>query len=127
MSRIIKPALIILIAILYCYITNRIFGYTCPSEILFGLPCPGCGLTRAALLLLKGDLQGSLRMNPMLLFIPVYFILIFIKKKNAADNYLIAILMLSFIVFGWRAVHSPGAEPLAFNPNNVLSLFLRVK
>jgi len=126
MNKFLKLAFVILISAIYYYITNRIFGYVCPSEIIIGLPCPGCGLTRAALLLLKGDLMGSLRMNPMLLFIPVYFILVICKKKAAADNYMIAVIMLSFIVFGWRVFHSFGTEPLVYNPNNAVNSILQL-
>jgi len=124
--RYIKPALIIVVIAVYYYLANRIFGYVCPSEILLGLPCPGCGLTRAALLLAKGDISGSLNMNPMLLFIPVYFILVICKKKNAADIYLIGIIILSLIVYCWRMVHSFGSEPLVYNPNNIVRLILRI-
>ena len=126
MKRLFGPVLVIIIIAAYFYLTNRIFGYVCPSEILFGLPCPGCGLMRAALLLVRGDLTGSLRMNPMLLFIPVYFILLICKKKNAAENYLIAVLVLSFIVYGWRMAHYFGTEPLVFNPNNAVNLIWRM-
>jgi hypothetical protein len=35
----------------------------------FGIPCPGCGLTRATLTLLHGDVQGALRFHPLVLLI----------------------------------------------------------
>ena len=125
MRRYLKPALVIIIITAYFYLTNRMFGYICPSKFLIGLPCPGCGLTRAALLLLNRDIAGSLRMNPMLPFIPVYFLLVICKKKNAAMNYLIVIIPLSIIVFGWRVTHSFGAEPLTFNRDNAVCLIIR--
>jgi len=126
MNKFLKPVLVIFILAVYYFVTNRLFGYVCPSEILIGLPCPACGLTRAALLLLKGDVPGSLRMNPMLLFIPAYFVLIFLKKKDAADNYLIILVIVSFLVFGWRMLHSFGTEPLVYNPNNIVSLIIQM-
>ena len=37
----------------------------CPTATLFGIPCPGCGLTRASLLLLSGDVHGALGLHPL--------------------------------------------------------------
>ncbi len=40
---------------------------TCLVKIVLGVPCPGCGMTRAALRLLHGDVVGSLRYHPVAL------------------------------------------------------------
>lgn len=37
----------------------------CPFRALTGWPCPTCGMTRAMVALLGGDLAGSLRLNPI--------------------------------------------------------------
>jgi hypothetical protein len=37
----------------------------CPAKNLFGVPCPGCGLTRATEAMVTGDLGGMLRFHPM--------------------------------------------------------------
>ncbi|MDT5270202.1 MAG: hypothetical protein QOH49_2388 [Acidobacteriota bacterium] len=36
----------------------------CPSRLLFGVNCPGCGMTRSILMTLGGDLRGALSVNP---------------------------------------------------------------
>lgn len=37
----------------------------CPFAHLTGQPCPGCGMTRACMALLSGDLAHALRMHPL--------------------------------------------------------------
>jgi len=37
----------------------------CPSKNLFGIPCPGCGLTRATEALVVGDVWTMLQMHPL--------------------------------------------------------------
>lgn len=41
----------------------------CPWAALAHIPCPGCGLTRATLAALKGDLRASFFFHPLALFI----------------------------------------------------------
>jgi hypothetical protein len=47
---------------------------SCPYKIITGIDCPGCGIQRSFVLLLKGDLGGSFFLYPALL--PVIFTLI---------------------------------------------------
>jgi len=45
----------------------------CPMAALTGIPCPGCGMTRAALSALHGDFATSLRFHPLgMIIIPLF-------------------------------------------------------
>lgn len=65
----------ILIAV-YLLASYFVTGHTeltvCPSRMVFGLPCPGCGLSRAVNLLWKGDVGGAIAMNAnVLVMVPL--------------------------------------------------------
>ena len=45
----------------------------CPMAGVLGVPCPGCGLTRATLALLHGDLRSALHLHPLVLLIAPIF------------------------------------------------------
>lgn len=38
---------------------------TCPVRLTFGVPCPGCGGTRAILAALRGDFATSMQLHPL--------------------------------------------------------------
>lgn len=47
-------------------VTPALFGWQqCSFVRMFHRPCPGCGMTRAVELLLRGDWRGSLHMHPL--------------------------------------------------------------
>jgi len=60
-------------------------GWVCPFFRVTGIPCPGCGLTRAVILLLKGDLQASLRFHafaPIVLLTAVALVLVLLLPRS---------------------------------------------
>ena len=56
----------------------------CPSRLLFGVNCPGCGMTRSVLLTLGGDLRGALDVNPAGPFLVAALILLALQLILAA-------------------------------------------
>jgi hypothetical protein len=50
-------------------------GWSCPVQEGLGLPCPGCGLSRAAAALLRGDLASAIELNPFV-FAAIAFMLL---------------------------------------------------
>jgi len=46
----------------------------CPMAGVLGIPCPGCGLTRATLALLHGDVRGAFRLHPLVFVLTPLFV-----------------------------------------------------
>lgn len=49
----------------YYGIVHIIFGKFCPMMIILHMPCPGCGMTRALILVLTGHWQQAWRLQPL--------------------------------------------------------------
>ncbi|MGZ8940890.1 MAG: DUF2752 domain-containing protein [Limisphaerales bacterium] len=42
-------------------------AWKCPAIVLFGLPCPSCGMTRAFAALAEFDVWAALKFNPLII------------------------------------------------------------
>ena len=62
-----------LILVLFCAALLGIvlLGINCPFRSLTGIPCPGCGMTRAWLAALRLDFLAAFRYHPMFWSVPV--------------------------------------------------------
>ncbi len=49
-------------------------GFSCPMLELLGIPCPGCGMTRAWRALLRLDLSAAFRAHPMFWSAPALYL-----------------------------------------------------
>lgn len=62
-------------AVLLYFLAHALFGAFCPSLLITGFPCPGCGMTRAVIYLLKGQFARSWALNPAAVFWVVWIFL----------------------------------------------------
>lgn len=87
-------------AIVFSMIMIRILtGISCPIWYLFGVPCCGCGMTRATMALLRFDFIRALSFHPLVFFMPIFLILyIYCRLKNINTNNLIYCICISFLV-----------------------------
>ena len=119
---------------LYSVLATYFLGHACPINLLFGVPCPGCGLTRACLCLFRGDVYGAIAMHPLVFTLPVIFgcfIAAFFSEKFAYSKPLIVLsavgvaLFLGVYVYRMATVF-PSAEPMAYNKRSLLFLLLHL-
>ncbi len=117
----------IILCCLTMIILDYLFGTVCFSVILFGIPCPACGMTRAAKLMLTGHFRESFHMHPLLLFV-AFGILNCIIIKKILKNYIVIIklyVIISIVIFIGFYIYRmkmdfPNIEPMVYNENNYL-------
>ncbi|HLA54834.1 MAG TPA: DUF2752 domain-containing protein [Flavobacterium sp.] len=103
---------------IYNHSNNLDFGI-CIFKRITTIPCPSCGSTRALLLLLHGDVLGSVLMNPfgilsaaILLIVPVWLVYDLVSKKQTLLNFYkkaeqtinirwIAVLLIALVLANW--------------------------
>ncbi len=109
----------ILAVIAYILLFQFLFDTICPMQIFLGLPCPGCGLTRAGFLLLGGHPIEAFRMHPFLYgWIAAaadFCISRYLLDRKAKElPYFLAFLLLGMIAFYiWRMkMYFPDTEPM---------------
>ena len=128
-----KVLLLLALVLLYCISMKAMTGGICFLKGFLGIPCPGCGGTRAMILLAKGDVPGSLHMNPsaFLLFLCLLNeirVNYFGKgSKKTAAVFLAASVFLSIAVYIIRMkMYFPFREPYVFNSQALLFRLMKV-
>lgn len=113
--------------VLYDLASNLLFGAFCPSVIAAGLPCPGCGMTRAVLAFLTGQPEKGMQMNPLgiaWILWTLYFAVmryVFGKKAKGLMTAAGGIVVMMIVVYGWRMyLDFPGKPPICYTPGNLL-------
>ena len=96
--RIILCCCIIYIAVIS--ILYVIFGFTCPFRILFGISCPGCGMSRAINALLHFKIYEAIRFHPLIFLLPVIFYLLYKTAASSLsykDNFILIFVVFAFL------------------------------
>lgn len=112
----------------YYLVMRLAFGISCPSVLVTGRPCPACGMSRAFLLLIRGELGEALAYHPFI--IPVLALAgVFLVRRYFLGRsvrillkYLVilAAAMLLFYLFRMK-VYFPHTPPLTFYDDNLIN------
>lgn len=61
-------------------LTLLYFTIGCPFRFLFGICCPGCGMTRAAISILHFDFVAAFYNHPMIYLMPFFLLALILQK-----------------------------------------------
>jgi len=75
--------------------------FTCPFRLLTGLPCPGCGSTRAWTAFLQGDVVAAVAANPFAVVL---------------CSALLLLVVWRVVSFGLPLIPRPDVTALVFHP-----------
>lgn len=113
--------------VLYDVAVQLLFHAFCPMVIVTGLPCPGCGMTRAVFYFATGQFEKGWEMNPLGIFwlgLAAYFVIMRYGFGKTAKGVLqvggvLAACMLVF--YGYRMYrYFPGEAPVCYTPGSLL-------
>lgn len=92
----------ILITILYLFIILLAYhlNFSCVYRQFLNIPCPGCGMTRACLSVLKFDFVKAFNFHPMFWSVPILY-LYFLFDGNLFKNKKINMIVFGLIVMGF--------------------------
>lgn len=119
------------VLVLLYLVSHHIFEAFCPMLILTGLPCAGCGLTRAGLFLLKGQVLRAAGINPSIfavlffLFYCGYFRYIKGTAMKGFKFVLTATVLFMLVVYVYGMYrYFPGEAPYVYQPDNLFARFI---
>lgn len=88
---------IAVVAVLY------IAGAECIFKSFFSIACPGCGITRALISVLRFDFAAAIHHNPMVFSLPILY-LYFLVDGGLFKSKILNIVLLSLIGAGFLIV-----------------------
>lgn len=129
---------VILVLLLFLLVLLEVLGTSCFFASILGIPCPGCGSSRAFLLLLQGQFGQAIRMHPLILVslailiaVPSYFIWAWQARKKdedwqpplsprAARILLFSLAGLYLLVYLVRMIlYFPHEEPMCYREDSL--------
>ncbi len=85
-------------------------GIGCPFRFLVGVPCPGCGITRACQAVLRLDFAGAFYYHPLFWLLPPAFAYLVLGKSPLLGSpkrervFLVSLIALTLGVYVFRLI-----------------------
>lgn len=129
---------LVMIAV-YIIAGNFILGKICPLRMICGLPCPGCGITRAFLLVLQGNFYEATIMHPFwipaVLLVVLFFVLRYFggdlgQSKKLMGIFRICVIITLILCIGYYIYRMitwfPHQAPMIYDSNNIVNMLKNI-
>lgn len=104
--------------------------YHCPFLYFFGIPCPGCGMTRALIAAARLDFKAAFYYHPLFLVVIIAAVYMLLKltgrvsvSKKAENNLLKAICILFITVYIIRVLTGSKIVSADFSHSVIYRIF----
>lgn len=110
----------LLLTVILLIFFYTITGIGCPIRFFFGIPCLGCGMTRAVLAASHMDFSAACQYHPLCFLLPLWFVL-FLKKTKINKRFyqcFCGVMVLLFVIVYLLRLCDPADEIVKINIKN---------
>lgn len=111
----------------YYVISHNVWGAYCPMLLITGLPCPGCGMSRAIFFVFTFQFSRAWMMNPIAFLWAILIIIFLVYRYLLGKNVkflktpLILVLIFTIVYYMYRMLALfPAYPPIVYRRNNLL-------
>lgn len=85
-AELIRRALSCIGVLFVAWLALYLLDIGCVFRLMTGIPCPGCGMTRAWLAALRLDFAAAIAYHPLYWAVPIAFVLAFVREEMASGK-----------------------------------------
>lgn len=85
-AELIRRALSCIGVLFVAWLALYLLDIGCVFRLMTGIPCPGCGMTRAWLAALRLDFAAAFAYHPLFWVVPIAFVLAFVRDGAASNK-----------------------------------------
>lgn len=105
-AELIRRALSCIGVLFIAWLALYLLDIGCVFRLMTGIPCPGCGMTRAWLAALRLDFSAAIAYHPLFWVVPIAFVLAFVREEVASSKLkrgidIVVIVLCVLVVAVW--------------------------
>lgn len=85
-AELIRRALSCIGVLFVAWLALYLLDIGCVFRLMTGIPCPGCGMTRAWLAALRFDFAAAFAYHPLFWMVPIAFVLAFVRDGTTSNK-----------------------------------------